>query len=50
MKLGTKLARKVNLAVLMSLVTRESDRRNDPLTSPYRKSVETQSIKPPEGG
>jgi hypothetical protein len=50
MKLGTKLARKVSLAILLSLMTRESDRRNDALTFTYRKSEETQSIKPPEGG
>ena len=49
MKLGTKLARKVSLAVLMSLMNRDGQKRNDPLTSHYRRSAETQSIKPPEG-
>jgi len=47
MQLGTKLARKVNLAVLISLMNQESHKRETQPVFAHRRPAETQFIKPP---
>jgi hypothetical protein len=47
MKLGTKLARKVSLAVLLSLANQESNKGDGQQVFAHRRPAETQFLKRP---